>query len=208
MIGSSFPSSCYIAPPFLHTPLFQCLRSETPNRNLTYWKSLLHKPDGGKRLHTFRSKIRNHHQHHRAAHLRRRSERGLLEYLSWTMVIPQQTNCPNDPELSERWVQPLIEIDCNRTRFLRRRMSSSKSIWVADIAFLLKCCDMNPCHRRPHAQIAKYLLALIVVKIALARTSGVTPVVCPLMKGCHSIAFKCGMGVSLSSPICSHDDFA
>src|ERR1700729_1515961 len=102
MISSSFPSSCYIAPPFLHMPLFQCLRSETPNRNLTYWKSLLHKPDRAKGSHTFRSRILNHHQHPHTAHLRPRSEHGLLEYLSSAMMIPKQTNCPSDPKLSER----------------------------------------------------------------------------------------------------------
>src|ERR1700692_1998026 len=102
MISSPFPSSCYIAPPFLHTPLFQCLRSETPNQSLTYWKSPLHKPDGGKGSHTFRSRICNHHQDPHAAHLRQRSERGRLEYLSSTMMIPKQTNCPSDPELLER----------------------------------------------------------------------------------------------------------
>jgi hypothetical protein len=143
---------------------------QTPNQNLTYWKSLLHKPDREKGSHIFQSRILNHHQHPHAVHLCRRSECGLLEYLSSAMMILKQTNCASNWELSERWVQPLMEIDCNWTRFLR--------------------------------------LALIVVKIALARTSGVTPVVYPLIKGCHSIAFKCGMGVSLSSPICSHEDFA
>src|ERR1700727_2165342 len=102
MIGSSFPSSCYIAPPFLHMPLFQCLRSETSNRNLTYWKSLLHKPDGAKGSHTFESRILNRHQHPHAVHLHQRNKCGLSEYLSSVMMIPKQTNCPSDPELLEK----------------------------------------------------------------------------------------------------------